>query len=68
MLCCAVQWPSGFFLLGVGLVLLSVFMYGRAVDGDVLKRLVNWCKVGGACGRQGKFVGSCAWSGRGQLM
>ncbi|GAB4823747.1 hypothetical protein N2152v2_010793 [Parachlorella kessleri] len=38
------QWPSGFFLLGVGLVLLSVFMYGKAVDGDVLKRLLNWCK------------------------
>ena len=25
------QWPSPFFLVGVGVVLLSVFMYGKAV-------------------------------------
>jgi UDP-sugar transporter A1/2/3 len=26
------QWPSPVFLVGVALVLLSVFMYGRALD------------------------------------
>lgn len=31
------QWPSAFFLVGVGFVLLSVFMYGRVVSTDMLK-------------------------------
>ncbi|PSC68753.1 UDP-N-acetylglucosamine transporter-like [Micractinium conductrix] len=33
------QWPSPIFLVGVGLVLLSVFMYGRALDARRLQQL-----------------------------
>ena len=35
------QWPSAFFLMGVSLVLLSVFMYGRALTLDA-RRLALW--------------------------
>lgn len=38
------QWPSGFFLLGVALVLLSVFMYGKAVNSDTPRALWHWCR------------------------
>lgn len=39
-----VQWPSGFFLVGVALVLLSVFMYGRVVSGQAPTAALRWCK------------------------
>jgi len=37
------QWPSPIFLLGVALVLLSVFMYGRALDAR--KLALYWQKA-----------------------
>lgn len=48
------QWPSPIFLVGVSLVLLSVFMYGRALDARKLQ--LAWQrarKVGVGLGRQG---------------
>lgn len=33
------QWPSMFFLVGVGLVLLSVFMYSQVVGVEVCRRV-----------------------------
>lgn len=40
---CPLQWPSPIFLLGVALVLLSVFMYGRALDAR--KLALYWQKA-----------------------
>ncbi|KAL4440038.1 hypothetical protein ABPG75_003039 [Micractinium tetrahymenae] len=45
------QWPSPIFLVGVSLVLLSVFMYGRALDARKLQllwqraRKVSWAET-----------------------
>lgn len=33
------QWPSSFFLVGVGLVLLSVFMYSQVVGVEVCRKV-----------------------------
>ena len=44
------QWPSPIFLLGVALVLLSVFMYGRALDARRLQ--LQWQKARRVSGRR----------------
>lgn len=48
------QWPSPIFLIGVALVLLSVFMYGRALDPRTLQ--LYWQRARKVRGRVHVFV------------